>query len=414
MDLFRLQELHVSSEVSFLENATAAGTNTYTQRLPFESATVTMSQVRSDDQTVQDRKNESRPGYLGLREASLEFSGYVPGIMSDPGTGAPTANWFYTLLSDGLGGGLAADDGGTVTSATDGDTFVTTGVTALTPGSIIFVGSKGDARGDAQAGVVSTWAAGNTQLLNALPATPASPDAVRTGLNIYPTDAAPTVSKRFLLLNKTSGAVFQLMGCQLDSVSFEFPIENGGPIKYTLRYQAAYWEQTAASSPASLPSAATLPACDTAVIAGGSFVIQDFATTSRVSLPIRGLTLSLSMGLLAKRGPVVGQPLYTNIYGWETSGCKPTVSYVQAWSSSEKVAHDSDGSTSTHKQILFQSNATPGRRFAFYMPRAYRSGDTPQRTEVAGLLGQTVTLTGRESSTITSELTRSCIRFCLG
>lgn len=414
MDLFKLQELHVSSEGSFLENAGSPGSNTYTQRLPFESATVTLSQVRADDLTVQDRKNESRPGYLGLREGAIEFSGYVPGIMSDPGAAAPTANWFYTLLSDGLGGGLASDDGGTISSATDADTFVTTGVSTITAGSMVFFGAKGDGRADGQVGVIGTWSAGSTQLLNALPGTPAAADVVKTGLNFYPTDAAPTVTKRFLVLNKTSGATFQLMGCQLDTVSFDFPIENGGPIKYTLRYQAAYWDQVAASSPASLPSAATMPACDTAVIAGGSFVVQDFATTSRVTLPIRSLTLSLAMGLIAKRGPVVAQPAYTNIYGWETQGCKPSVTYIQAWSSSEKAAHDVDGSSSTHKQVIFQSNATPGRRFAFCMPRAYRSGDTPQRTEVAGLLGQTVTLMGRESSTTTSELTRSCIRFVLG
>ena len=120
------------------------------------------------------------------------------------------------------------------------------------------------------------------------------------------------------------------------------------------------------------------------------------------------------LGLVPEVGPAASQPHYTNITGWVSQGCIPTVTYAQPWSSAEKAAFDVDGSSSTHKQIFFASNSQPGRRMAFYLPRAYRSGSTPQRTNVGGLLLQTVSFTGRESSTVTSELTRSVIRFALG
>ena len=221
-DVFRLQELIVNDEGSFLENQNAFGSNTYSSsnRIPFLDAVVTLNQERVSDGTVQERKNASRPGYLTLRSATLEITCYVPGV--DGGAGAPTATWFHTLLGDGLGGKLAADDGGTISSATDGDTFVTTGVTAITPGSIIYVGVKADGRADGQPGAVSTWSAGNTQLLTTLPGTPAAADVVRTCLHQYPTETNPTVTKRFLMLHKTTGACYQLLGCQLESASLTY------------------------------------------------------------------------------------------------------------------------------------------------------------------------------------------------
>jgi hypothetical protein len=413
-DLFQLQELHVNDEASFLANANSIASNTYSTRLPFETAEIEINQSRMSDMTTQERKNASRPGYLGLRTGRLTITGYVPGAMTDPGAGAPTTHWFYEMLRDALGGGLITDDGGTLSGATDADTMVTTGVSTITPGTIVFIGAKGDGRGDGQGGAVATWSAGNLQLLNAVAGTPAAADAVRVGMNIYPTEANPTVTKRFLCLAKTTGAIWQLMGCQMDSASFEFPIESGGPIKYTFVYQAAYWDQGAAASPASLPSGVALPNCDTAVIAGGSFCVQNFGTTARTLVSARTLTLSLRMGLAPEVGPAAAQPHYTNITGWQSLGCVPTITFAQPWSSSAKTSFDADGSSTTFKQFYFQSNSQPGRRMAFYMPRAYPSGETPQRTNVGGLLLQTLSFTGAESTTTTSDLTQSAIRFCLG
>jgi len=411
-DVYRLQELIYNDEGSFLENANAMGSNTYasSNRIPFlGEAVASLVQERIDDGTTQERKNASRAGYPGLRSGTLEFSCYIPGV--DGGAGVPTATWFHTLLGDGLGGKLSADDGGTITSATDGDTFVTTAVTAITPGSIIFVGVKADGRADGQPGAVSTWSAGSTQLLTALPGTPASPDVVRTGLHQYPTETNPATTKRFLWMCKTSGAVFQMLGCQLEQVTFEIPIADGGPIKATLRYQCAVWDQVAASSPASLPSGFTMPACDTAVIAGGSLFKNTVGTATRAIVQCSSLTLSLAMGLIAERGPTASQHPYTNVCGWVSNGCVPTLTYTQPFLSTEKADFDADGSSTTHKHFLFNANATGGRRFAFYIRKAYPVGNRPTVTNMNGLVHQTVSYRGTDSDVTTSELTRSAITF---
>lgn len=413
-DVFRLQEVIVNDEASMLENANSMGSNTYSSsgRIPYTDATVTLNQTRVADSTVQDRKNGSRAGYVTLRDGMLEITGYIPGV--DGGVGAPTATWWHTLFGDGLGGKLSADDGGTISSSTDGDTFVTTGVTAITPGSIIYVGIKGDGRADGQPGAVSTWAAGATQLLTTLPGTPSAADVVRTCLHQYPTDTNPTVTKRFLVMHKTTGAVYQLLGCQLDGGSFEIPIADGGPIKFTLRWQCALWDQVAASSPASLPSGFTLPACDTAVIAGGSLYKQTVGTTTRALIQCSSLTLTLAMGLIAERGPAPSQHPYTNICGWVSTGCVPTITYTQPWLATEKADFDLDGSATVNKHFLFNATATGGRRFGFYIRDAYPVGNRPTTTNMNGLLHQTVSYMGRDSTVTTSELTRSAITFFEG
>src|SRR6266545_6189403 len=258
--LFRLEELLYNTESSFLENAQSVASNTYSGRIPFLSATCTLDQAREADMTVQSRKNVTRPGFLGLRTGTLEFSTYVPGLMTDPGVAAPTSNWCTDLMGNGLGGSLLSDDGGTISSATDGDTFVTTGVTAITAGSVIRVGVKADGRCDGQPGVVSTWSGGNTQLLTTLPGTPNAADAVRVCANMYPTETNPATTLRFLFGLTDTGAQFHCMGAQLESFSDEIDISGARPIKRTRRYRIAYWDRSAVT----IPSAVTLPNTDTA------------------------------------------------------------------------------------------------------------------------------------------------------
>lgn len=412
--VFRTYECLVADEASFLESANSLTSSVFDERVPVLDCRVELNQGRAADGTVQSRKNASRPGYRTLRDAAIEFDCYVPGAMTDPGTGAPTENWFSKLLGNGIGSSLITDDGGTVNSSTDADTFVTTGVTTITAGSIIRVGTKGDGYADGQPGVVDTWSGGNTQLLTALPGTPQATNAVRTCLNTYPTEANPTTSYRFCVMHNDTGAFYQLLGCRLESVSFEIPIADGGPIRATMRFRAAYWDMATPSSPSSFPSSVTLPNCDTAVIGGGSLYKQAFGTTTRAVIQPSTLTLTLAMGLIPSIGPAAAQPAFCNIYGWTSTGCVPTLTYSIPYADNAESEFDADGSSTTYQHFLFASGATAGRVFAFYMPRAFPVGMRPTRTDSNGLLYQTFSYQGTESTTTTSELTRSAIRFAQG
>lgn len=408
--LVRLQELLYNSEASFLENAQAPASNTYDSRVPIISAQCTFTQGRENDQTTHSRKNETRPGFLGLRSGVLEFVTYVPGLMTDPGTSTPTANWFSTLLGSGLGGSHALDDGGTISSATDGDTFITTGVTLMTPGGIMRVGVKNDGRSDGQAGVISTWSAGSTQLLTALPATPNAADAVRPTIVLYPTEANPTTTYRFLCGMTDTGAQWHAMGCQLESISIEYDIAGALPPRASWKYAVAYWDTYALT----IPSSVAMPNTDTAPIAGGRFYINTFGTATSAVEEIGSLTLTLDMGLIPQRGPRASQESYGNVTGWVSNGCRPSLSVDIPWTASAATDFDTDGSSTTHKHVLFATNGTAARCSGFYLPRLYPTGEKPTYLDRGGLNYTRKTYAGRESTDTTSELTRSCVRFFIG
>lgn len=408
--LIRLQELLYNTEASFLANAQSPASNTYANRVPIISAQCTFNQPRTNDQTVQSRKNESRPGFLDLRTGTLEFTTWVPGLITDPGVGTPTTNFFTDLLGDGLGGRNSGDDGGTISSATDGDTFVTTGVTLMTPGAIMRVGAKNDGRCDGQPGVISTWAAGATQLLTALPGTPNAADAVRPVITLFPTETNPTTTYRFLCGYTDTGAQWHAMGCQLDSITFEIDIPSGRPMRATWRYQVAYWARSAVT----IPSAVACPNTDTAPMAGGRFFINTFGTATSAVEEVGMMTLTLDMGLIAQRGVAASQAPYTNITGWVSNGCRPTLTVDIPWTTAAETDFNSDGSSTTHKHVLFATNGQAGRCQGFYLSRCYQDGDAPTYVDRGGLNYVRKTLRGRESTDTTSELTRSAFRFFIG
>jgi hypothetical protein len=280
----------------------------------------------------------------------------------------------------------------------------------MTPGGIMRVGVKNDGRCDGQPGVIDTWAAGSTQLLTALPATPQAADAVRPTIVLYPTETNPATTMRFLCGQTDTGAQWHAMGCQLESVTLDIDIASGRPIKVKWRFQMAYW----ARSTVSIPSAVAMPNTDTAPIAGGSFFINTVGTATRAVEEVASLSLTLDMGLIAQRGTAASQAPYTNITGWVSNGCRPLLVVEIPWTTAAETDWDTDGSSTTHKHVLFASNGTAGRCQGFYLPRLYQDAERPTYTDRNGLTYVKKTLRGREGTITTSELTRSCFRWFMG
>src|SRR3990167_2394141 len=146
MAVFTVKEVAFAAESSFGENANSLSSNTWDKRIPVTSVNMTLDQTRGDDGSIQNRINDSRPGFRGLRSATVELTTVWPGHSGDP-TGALTQTWFQDLLSDGLGGGSVTNVGGTVTSATSAISLTPSGTT-LTSGNIIRVGVLGDGRAE--------------------------------------------------------------------------------------------------------------------------------------------------------------------------------------------------------------------------------------------------------------------------
>jgi hypothetical protein len=405
MGVYSLQELLWNDESSFAEYASSPGSATYTNRMAATNISLSVEQAREGDASIQSRQNESRPGYLMPRQATLEFTSYLYGHNTAP-TGAAAATQLYTLLKDGLGGGSTSADGGTVDSATAGGATITSASTTWLRGAIYRVGTAAETRGAGQAAVVASVAGDVATMLNLLPGTPNASDQIYGGLQVYPAETAGT-TKRFMVGWTETGAQYHLFGCQLESLSFNLPI--GGIPTVTLRYRGAYWDR----STVTVPTSNTLETCNVAPIAGGSVFLNSVGTATRAVVSPSSMSLSLDMGLAAKEGPAASQAAYQTINGYERTRCRASFSYTVPWAS-DPIGYDTDGSDTTHKHVLVNLNPSAGRAVAIYMPRCYPTSPKPVVTESAGLLYQTVNLICREGTDTTSELTKSNFRIYLG
>ena len=402
-NIHALREVHYSSESTFGDSSTT----TYATRIPvIEPPVLTISQERADDASLQSRSNESRPGYLGIRSASLEFKCYLGGHGTSP-TAALTENWIADLLGDGLGG-ISTAAVGTVLNGTPSVTSLPTAAGTFVAGGMGRIGTIGDGGGSGQAFVSSSAGTTGTCLL-ALPAAPAAGAQYYAMTTVYPSETLGS-SKRFMVMHSTTGAQYHVYGCQLETVTFG--LEWGALPTVTFRYVGAYWHR----NPITFPSSATLEDCKTAPTGGGgSFAWQTTGTTTRATLSPSSVQLTLDMGLAQKMGPAANQAAYQVINGYERTKIVPTLQITVPWEDTFESLFDTDGSSTTHKQFLWTLNSTPGAAVAIYLPRAYPVGMRPSGVvDSNGLNYVTATFRGRESATTTNELTRSAFRIGLG
>lgn len=410
---YLIEELLVEDEASLAENENSVTSNTFSgaDGIPIlEPVDISgLTQTRESDGSLQSRQNDSRPGFLGLREGTISFRTYLCGH-GGATTGSLTANWIYTLLKDGLGGGSAADSGTDIDTGAgtpDADTIYTTANPAdFAAGSILRLGALGDGDGEGQCGVVSTVSTQTVEMLTAFPGAAVDQAVVYAMLQAYPTESLST-TKRFLIGKRGTGEQIYALGCQLAGLQLSFPV--GGMPEVTWTYQVAYWERAALT----IPSGETLRTADTAPISSGTLFWQDVGTTTRATISAASLELELDIGLIPHR--TVGGGQYRTITGYSRTRCVPTLTITpQDWASAYETLFQTDGSSTTQKHVLFSTNATDGRVFAFYMPRAYPVGEHPKPMNVNDLVGTSFQLRGREGPTTTSDLTRSAIRFGIG
>lgn len=408
---FRLQELAYSAESAFAENAESPGSNTWTTRIPIiGSPRVSIPQDRVRDGGLRSRQNEESVSHRGARDiAELEFTTYWAAHGTTT-AGALTQTWLQDLLSDGLGGGNVAAVGTTASTGSTTTLITGTNLTTFVAGSILRVGVKGDGRSDGYAapiGVITDATPDTASLLIALPTAPNSGDVIYAAQVAYPDESVSATlgTKRFLVSHVSTGLQHHLMGGQLSALAFN--IVHGQLPTVTLTYRFAYWARQADTT----PSARTLESHFTGPVAGGSFSLADFGSTTRTALNAANIRFTVNMGLEPIIGPVqnVGGT-YQFVNGWQRSMAKADLSFDVPWDTGG-FESNWDEANPTHKQFMFASNHTDGRAVGFYMPRAFIVGQRPSGpTEVNAQDYVTVNYTATESTTTTTELTRSNFR----
>ena len=403
---FKLRQVLVQDESTINEYVNADGSLTWERALHVTDASVSLVQESVPDGGATSRQAQTRAGHKLGRTAELRITKYWAGHRTTT-AGALTETEDQQLLGDGLGGNTVSQDGGTVASATDEDTFVTSGATFVA-GGILVVGTPSDARGQGAAGVVSTFGAGtNVQLLNKLPATPASPDIVYAAMMAYHVEGASLISKRFCVMHAFTGAQFVLYGCKLAGLEFSTPV--GGKATITYIYKACYWKRVARTFPDAL--AETAPECSP--ITGGSWWYNAIGTTTRDAaslLSVAEMTMRIDLGL----SPVYGGSLpgeYQFISNWTRTGFATSVDLDIPWGTGPETFWDQENASATWGQLLFQNSTRDGARFGAYWPNLKRVGPRPglpiQVNEQNYVRRSFV---GDEGPDTTSDLTKSSVR----
>jgi hypothetical protein len=410
----RLLECLYSAESSFCENAESAASNTWTNKIAFDGYTLSTNQDRIRDGSHVSRMNDEGLSHIGPRDAALEFTTPLPGHFTTT-AGSLTATWVHDLLSDALGGGKTDFAGTTVSAASSASSITYTSTSNLATGHIVRIGAKGDGRCDGQAGVVNSAASPVTHL-TAFPGTPNAADVIYGTQLVYPDEStAHTLgTKRFMAgwtSSPTTGQQYHLMGGQLATLQFSFPLQTPSPPTVSFGYRFAYYQRAAMTIP---HTSLTRENNYYAPCMGGSVFLADFATATRTTVQPASIDLTIDLGLEPIYGPG-GAGIYQQIIGWVRTASKPTVTMVLPWATTYETLFDTANASYTYKHLLFTGNVIDGRSVGFYLPRCMLVGNRPsQPTLINGQTYVTVQFVGVESTTTTTELTRSAWRLFMG
>ncbi len=402
---FNTIEVHSGDEASFAEASTSYDTNFRVISEP----RFTPNHVRMQDPAFRSRLAQRGISHLGPRSGSLEFQTYMIGAAS---TGALTETWQQRLLGDGLGGNHVTQDGGTVNVVTNATTFSATSFTGGA-GGVIRVGTKGDGGGDGQAAVINNPA--TVTLLTALPAAPTTGHQIHACQIAYHDESTVTTlqTKRFMIGHTTEGCQYHMRGCQLAGATFGEPI--GGMPTINWRYEVAYYTEAGAGAAVAIPSAIALEDHDCVPVAGGSLFVQDFGTTTRNTELPSEIALYLALGLQ----PVISNSgIYADqfITGWVRTGIAPTISMLVPWSEYWSDWWDTVNGSLTPRHILWTRSvdSVGTRSGGWYAARVHPVGPRPTVDPWNMQTYQRINLECDESTTTSTELTRSSIRIFNG
>lgn len=358
--------------------------------------------------TVQYRSDGTDP-ILGVQGGEIKMQSYLCGHGSST-AGATTITTYETFLG-GIFGGTSAVSAASGTTATAGTaaSWTTAASGTFTAGSIAFFGSLGDARGNGQAGVVSSHSGTALALLTATPGAPSNGDVVYSAGMIFPT-TSPTggtiTGRRFLL--QSANLQYRTHGCYPKAIALT-GFNTGELPMIGHDWGVSAWGYSTATFPTTVATDATNPG----PVAAGSFFINDVGTATRATRTIRNFTVNYTLGVVPLDGP-------GGIWQYQkTVGAVRTMDVIKlSWT------EDADATTLTpvlpgygtagvRKHILYTLSTAAGSRIALYFPSVCIDNVAVQKID--GEINRlTVEATAYVGPTLTTELTRSPMRIAFG
>jgi hypothetical protein len=396
----------------FADEATFGASGAFDERLPI-IAQVDVSGLSQEMVPIDPVKQYQNDGDLmmrGTQSGSFTVELYLCGHGSAT-TGAISATATENFLARVFGNANHTNDGGTVNTPTDADTFSATGAT-IANGSVIRMGTLGDARGDGQFQAVSNGS--TVQTLTALGATPNASDVIYTPVQIFPSEiptGSAITSQRFEIL--TGNQQYRCYGCFPTGVSISGL--NAGEIpRISVTMSVSRWETNSGT----FPTATAVDAFVPSPVAAGSFFFQTFGTTTRQTYSIREFNLNIDFATTEIRGPgassahqvIVGakrtkcQASFDFVIDAETAG---TTTFETLWNTAENSA--------TFKHALYScSVGRDGASLGFYFPKIQLVGARPTQFDMDGISRQRISCRAVTSSATSTALERANFIMALG
>lgn len=406
MSVFRLRQLLSADEASWLQFFNDTGSLTWTDNIPILDAIFEMPHERIQDAAAQSRIAKRGMSHIGAHNpGTLTFRVYNSGHLSTA-AGSLTETWLQRLMGDGLRGNNVAEVGTTISGTSSAVARLDVADSSTYPvGGICRVGVKGDGRGDGQAVAVASITNGAPDTIVLLTDTPAActtnGDVVYGVQMSYFDEDAAQITKRFAMLHAGTGEQWVAFGCELASIKLTFPFGQSPEIEFV--YKVADYKRVAIT----FPNATALGDNYCAPVAGGSFFINDVATTTRATINPSSVELNISLGLEATPGSGTGE--YGYVTGWVRTGFNATVTVKIPWQTSFETWWDTANGSLTAKHCLFTASATNGRAVGFRCPRLLPMGQRPNLPEAVNGQTYTTVMFECDEGTTTNDLIRAAV-----
>lgn len=357
-----------------------------------------------DSQRVVQYRNDGTSWILATMGGSFKTKMYLPGHGSTT-AGSPTLTGVETLLGYVFGNVALSATASTTATAGTAASWTTAASGTFSPGSLAFFGSLADARGNGQAGAVSTHSGTALALLTATPGAPNNGDVVYPCANIYPSESPTSTtvtSLRFLL--QTANLMYECHGCFPTALSIT-GLNAGELPTIEITWAVAWWRYSTSTFPSTVATEAHNPAA----VAAGSLFMNDVGTATRATRTFRNFTIDYTLGMETLRGPG-GVNQYQDIVG-----CRRTPDRIKVtWTEDADAATTSPvlpgyGTGTTKKHMLYTSSTSAGSRIAIYLPQVCITNVAVQKIDgnLNRLTSEGVAYTG---ATTTNDLTLSAFR----
>ena len=407
MSVWKVRQLLVSDEASFLVNYATPGSISWEKNIPILDATFEMPHERIMDGAAQSRIAKRGMSHIGAHQpGTLTLRMYAYGHLTTA-AGALTETTLQQLIGDGLRGNDVSMVGTTISGAASTTTTLNVADSSgVGVGDIVRGGVKGDARGEGQAYAVASITDGAPDTIVLLTATNAAMttagDVVHGVQMAYFDEDVTATTKSFAMLHAGTGEQWIAHGCELSGLKITYPM--GGTPEAELTYRVADYQRSAIT----FPNATALGDDFCAPVAGGSFFINDVGTTTRALITPSRVELNITLGLEPIIGPGSTLGTYGFITGWVRTAFNATVTVDKPWATDEETFWDTANQSITAKHILFTASAVNGRAIGFRAPRVLPSGQRPNGpVNVNGQTYHTVTWELDEGATITNDLIRA-------